>query len=63
MHTDSLKHHISHLEASHSKLERDLVLLEQQHGNDTVKAHDLKKKKLFFKDEIERCRQKLTEML
>jgi hypothetical protein len=63
MHTDSLKHHISHLEASHSKLERDLILLEQQHGNDTVKAHDLKKKKLFFKDEIERCRQKLTEML
>jgi hypothetical protein len=63
MHIDSLKHHISHLEASHSKLERDLILLEQQHGNDTVKAHDLKKKKLFFKDEIERCRQKLTEML
>ena len=63
MHIDSLKHHISHLEASHSKLERDLILLEQQHGNDTVKAHELKKKKLFLKDEIERCRQKLTEML
>jgi hypothetical protein len=63
MHIDSLKHHISHLEESHATLERELVLIERQHGNDTVKAHNLKKKKLFLKDEIERCRHKLTEML
>jgi len=63
MHTDSLKHHISHLEHSHDKLERDLILLERQHGNDTIEAHNIKKKKLLLKDEIERCRHKLTEML
>jgi hypothetical protein len=63
MHIDSLKHHISHLEHSHEKLERDLLLLERQHGNDTFEAHNIKKKKLFLKDEIERCRHKLTEML
>lgn len=63
MHANSLKHHISHLEESHAKLEKDLIIIEQKHGNDTVKAHDLKKKKLFLKDEIERCRQTLTKML
>jgi hypothetical protein len=63
MHIDSLKHHISHLEESHAKLDKDLILIERQHGNDTAEAHLLKKKKLFLKDEIERCRHKLTEML
>jgi hypothetical protein len=63
MHAESLKHHISHLEASHSKLEKDLIILERQHENDSVKAHDVKKKKLYIKDELTRCRQQLTEML
>ena len=63
MHAESLKHHISHLEATHSKLEKDLVILERQHENDTAHAHDVKKKKLYIKDELTRCRQQLTEML
>lgn len=63
MHAESLKHHISHLEHSHEKLEKDLVILERQHENDTAYAHDVKKKKLYIKDELTRCRQQLTEML
>ncbi len=63
MHADSLKHHISHLEESHHMLEKELLVLEKVHGNDSVKAHDIKKKKLYLKDEITRCRQKLVEML
>ena len=63
MHVDSLKHHIVHLENSHQKLEKDLAVLERLHENDTVAAHDIKKKKLYIKDELTRCRQQLTEML
>ncbi len=63
MHVESLKHHISHLTESHSKLEKELLVLEQHHENDTVKAQNIKKKKLFIKDELARCRLKLSEML
>jgi hypothetical protein len=63
MHADSLKHHIKHLENSHQKLEKDLMVLERLHENDTVPAHEIKKKKLAIKDELTRCRQTLTEML
>ena len=63
MHTESLKHHISHLEDSHAKLERELILIEQQHQNDTPVARTLKKRKLFLKDELVRCRHTLKEML
>ena len=62
MHTDSLKRHISHLEESHQNLDRKIKMMESTYGNnDTI--HEMKKKKLFLKDEIERCRHKLTEML
>ena len=60
---DSLKHHISCLEERHTNLEKELVLLERLHENDTTAAHDLKKKKLFIKDEITRCGISLTELL
>lgn len=63
MHADSLKHHISHLEDSHKKLDKDLMVLERLHENDTITAHTLKKKKLYIKDELTRCRQQLNEML
>lgn len=63
MHADSLKHHITHLEHSHSKLEKELLVLENLHENDTITAHEIKKKKLYIKDELVRCRQKLSEML
>lgn len=63
MHADSLKHHIDHLEHSHQKLEKELMILERLHEHDTVIAHDMKKKKLYIKDELARCRQTLSEML
>jgi len=63
MHAESLKHHIKHLEDSHAKLEKELVILEKHHENDTVAAHEIKKKKLYIKDELARCRLTLEEML
>ena len=63
MHADSLKHHIKHLEDSHAKLEKELTVLENLHENDTVTAHEIKKKKLYIKDELARCRLTLAEML
>lgn len=63
MHTKSLKYHISHLEQSHTKLEKELLILEAHHQNDTPVALTLKKRKLFIKDEIVRCRHTLAEML
>jgi len=62
-HPESLKHHIEHLENSHHKLDKDLMILERLHENDTPAAQALKKKKLFIKDELTRCRQTLSEML
>lgn len=62
-HTDSLKRHISHLEENHQSLEKQLMILEQQHQNDTPVALTIKKRKLFIKDELVRCRHTLEEML
>jgi hypothetical protein len=63
MHAESLKHHIHHLEDTHRFLDRQLILMEKQHLNDSVTAQNLKKKKLHVKDEIERCRQRLETVL
>lgn len=62
MHQESLRHHITHLEDSHAKLEKQLTVVGKMHGNDTAEAHEIKKKKLHIKDEIERCKRKLSEM-
>lgn len=61
-HPDSLKRHINHLEVFHTNLERQLLILEQQHQNDTPVACTIKKKKLLIKDELVRCRNTLAEM-
>ena len=62
-HPDSLQRHISRLEESHNKLEKELLLLEEFHQNDTPVALGIKKKKLYIKDELTRCRQTLVGML
>jgi hypothetical protein len=62
-HPDSLQRHISHLEESHTKLEKELLILEEHHQNDTPVAIGIKKKKLYIKDELTRCRQTLVSML
>jgi len=51
------------MEHSHEVLEKNLVLLEKSYQGDSTKAHEIKKKKLFIKDELVRHRQRLKEML
>ena len=60
MHAESLKNHISHLKDSHRLLENQLHELEVSHMDDSPAGHELKKKKLKIKDEIERCNQQLA---
>lgn len=62
MHVNSLKHHITHLEDVHVKLEKELLILEKLHSND-IQVQTVKKKKLYIKDELIRCRNTLNEML
>ncbi len=62
MHQESLKHHIQHLEDAHKKLEDDLRMMEKKHLNDTPQAQELKKKKLYIKDEISRCMKTLETL-
>lgn len=62
MHVDSLKHHISHLEDTHDNLDRKIRAMEETY-KDTLSIQEMKRKKLHLKDEIERCRHKLAEML
>jgi hypothetical protein len=62
MHADSLKHHISHLENTHDTLDRKIRAMEASY-KDNLTIQEMKKKKLHVKDEIDRCRHKLTEML
>jgi hypothetical protein len=62
MHAESLKHHIKHLEHVHDTLDRKVRALEESY-QDNYTIQEIKKKKLYIKDEIERCRHKLTEML
>ena len=63
MHSDSLKSHIGHLEEAHRFLDRKLITMEKQHQYDSIEARQLRKKKLMIKDELDRCRQRLKEML
>lgn len=58
MHQESLKHHIVHLEDAHAKLEKQLTVV----GKNTAEAQNIKKKKLHIKDEIERCKRKLSQL-
>jgi len=62
MHRESLKHHIVHLEESHAKLEKQLTNVGKMRSNNTAEAHNIKKKKLYIKDKIERCKRKLSQM-
>lgn len=58
---EKLKHHISHLQEKHEKIDKDITELYNQHGND-MKIETLKKVKLHVKDEIEKCRRQIGEM-
>jgi hypothetical protein len=63
MHVESLKHHIRHLEESHAQLNKQVDTLEKTGLFEDLRLESLKKKRLLLKDELTRCRHKLTEML
>jgi len=63
MHAESLKHHIKHLEESHTKLDNEVDTLEKTGLFEDLRLEGLKKKRLHLKDELVRCRHQLTEML
>jgi uncharacterized protein YdcH (DUF465 family) len=63
MHAESLKHHIKHLEDAHLALDKKVDTLEKTGLYEDLRLEELKKKRLLLKDELARCRHKLTEML
>ena len=53
----SIDSHLSELVRRHQAIE-EAILAETSHpGSDDIKVHELKRKKLQLKDEIERCRR------
>ena len=48
--------YLASLTSKHTQLKRDIEQLEQRPLPDDVIIHDLKKKKLWLKDEMERVR-------
>ena len=52
-----------HLEKSHEKLDKEVDTLEKTGLYEDLRIESLKKKRLYLKDELTRCRQQLAEML
>ncbi|GJE28127.1 YdcH family protein [Methylobacterium organophilum] len=52
----SLQTHLSQLEAKHEALEKEIHDAQQAPSIDDLRVAELKRKKLFLKDEIERLR-------
>ena len=55
---EKLQHHISHLEEQHRALDKEITELDC-HYDESVECHNLKKKRLKLKDEIERNKKAL----
>lgn len=55
---EKLQHHISHLQEQHRNLDREITEADC-HWDESIECHNLKKKRLKLKDEIERCRKQL----
>ena len=55
---EKLKHHISHLEEQHRAIDKEITELDC-HWDESVECHDLKKKRLKLKDEIEKHKKSL----
>lgn len=58
MDSNKLERHIDHLKQQHHQLDKELKEELSHFGNETH-IHDLKKKKLFIKDEIEKLKHKI----
>jgi hypothetical protein len=53
----SVESHLSELVRRHQAMEQAIMAEESHPATDEVKLHELKRKKLSLKDEIERLRQ------
>lgn len=58
---EKLEHHISHLQEQHRLIDREITELDC-HWDESPECHDLKKKRLKIKDEIESMKKKLTQL-
>jgi uncharacterized protein YdcH (DUF465 family) len=58
---EKLEHHISHLEEQHRELDKEITEMDC-HWDESPECHDLKKKRLRIKDEIESCKRKIVEL-
>lgn len=56
---EKMQHHISHLEEQHRALDKEITEADC-HWDESPECHNLKKKRLKLKDEIESCRRKLA---
>ena len=58
---EKLQHHITHLEEQHRTLDKEITELDC-HYDESVECHNLKKKRLRLKDEIEKCKRQLSSL-
>jgi uncharacterized protein YdcH (DUF465 family) len=58
---EKMQHHIDHLQEQHRELDKEITEMDC-HWDESPECHDLKKKRLKLKDEIERCKQKLLTL-
>lgn len=58
---EKLRNHISHLEEQHRAIDKEITELDC-HWDESVECHDLKKKRLRIKDEIQRYRKQLESL-
>ena len=56
---EKLENHIKHLQEKHDILDKEIWELDCRY-DESVECHDLKKKKLKLRDEIELCKNKLA---
>lgn len=55
---DKIQNHIKHLQEKHDLIDKEIITEENQYGNHEHIA-ELKKEKLYLKDEIEKLKTKL----
>ena len=58
---EKLQHHISRLEEQHRALDKEITELDC-HWDESRECHELKKKRLRIKDEIESCKKQLSQL-
>lgn len=58
---EKLEHHISHLENQHREIDKQITELDC-HWDESRECHELKKKRLKLKDEIEKCKRQLQSL-